>query len=108
VSGYSDDYKNDLVLNVSGYYAEKRFLDQDKKIFQWKANNSGSNHNGLIQIPVNGTIDVICDLTFDDIKVIDNYGQSKKEDPKKPPDSSEIKQDVSFVIEVSYSRFNQN
>lgn len=108
VSGYSDDYKNDLVLNVSGYFAEKRFLDQDKKIFQWKANSSGSKHNGLIQIPVNGTIEVICELTFDEIKVIDNYGQSKKEDPKKPPDSSETKQDVSFVMEVSYSRFNQN
>jgi len=108
VSGYSDEYKNDLNLKVSGYAAEKRFLNRDKKIFQWKANNSSSNHIGLIQIPVNGMIEVICELTFDEIKTIDNYGQSKKEDPKKPPESSEIKQNVSFVIEVDFSRFNQN
>jgi len=108
VSGYSDDYKNDIYLTVSGYVEEKRFLQQDKKIFQWKANSSSSNRDELYQLPVNGIIEVICAIEFDEIKIIDNYGQSKKEDSKKDTDPIDISQNVSFVIEVDYSRFNQN
>lgn len=108
VSGYSDDFKNDLRLIVSGYAGEKRFLQQDKKIFQWKANNSSSKRNELYQLPVNGIIEVICEVEFDDIKTKDNYGQSKKEDSKEETDAPDIRQNVSFVIEVDYSRFNQN
>ncbi len=108
VSGYSDDFKNDLRLTVSGYAGEKRFLQQDKKIFQWKANNSGSKRDELYQLPVNGIIEVICEIEFDDIKTKDNYGQSKKEDSKEETDAPDIRQNVSFVIEVDYSRFNQN
>ncbi len=107
VGGYSDDYKNDLTLTVSGYAGEKRFLQQDKKIFQWRANKSSSKRDDLYQLPVNGVIEIICEIEFDEIKVIDNYGQNKKEDSKKGADSSDIKQDVSFIIEVDYSRFNQ-
>ena len=47
-------------------------------------------------------------LFFDEIKTIDNFGQNKKEDAKKDTDTSDIQQNVSFVIEVDYSRFNQN
>ncbi|HWR29960.1 MAG TPA: hypothetical protein VN631_08995 [Negativicutes bacterium] len=108
VGGYSDDYKNDLTLTVSGYAGEKRFLQQDKKIFQWRANNSSSKRDELYQLPVNGVIEIICEIEFDEIKVIDNYGQDKKEDSKKGIDASDIKQDVSFIIEVDYSRFNQS
>ena len=108
VGGYSDTYKNDLILTVSGYAGEKRFLQQDKKIHQWRANDSSSNRGELLQLPVNGIIQIICDLEFDEIKTIDNYGQDKKEDSKKDIDISDIQQDASFVIEVDYSRFNQN
>lgn len=106
VSGYSDDFKNDIRLTVSGYVGEKRFLQKDKKIFQWRANNSSSNRDELYQLPVSGIIDVICEVEFDEIK--DNYGQSKKEDSKKETDAIDVRQNVSFVIEVDYSRFNQN
>lgn len=106
VSGYSDDYKNDLTLTISGYVGEKRFLQEDKKIFQWRANNSSSRRDELYQLPVNGVIEIVCELEFDDIKVIDNDGQNKKEDSKK--DTANIQQNVSFIIEVEYSRFNQN
>jgi hypothetical protein len=106
VSGYSDDYKNDIRLTIAGYAGEKRFLLQDKKIFQWKANNSSSNRKEMHQLSVNGTIDLICSIEFDEIKTIDNHGQNKKEDAKKDADASDIQQDVSFVIEVDYSRFN--
>ncbi len=108
VSGYSDDYKNDIRLTVAGYAGEKRFLLQDKKIFQWRANDSSSNRGELYQLPVNGTIEIICDLEFDEIKTIDNYSQSKKEDAKKDTDTTDIQQNVSFVIRVDYSRFNQH
>lgn len=106
VSGYSDDYKNDIRLTIAGYAGEKRFVLQDKKIFQWKANNSSSNRKEMHQLSVNGTIDLICSIEFDEIKTIDNHGQNKKEDAKKDTDASDIQQDVSFVIEVDYSRFN--
>lgn len=106
VSGYSDDYKNDLTLTISGYVGEKRFLLEDRKIFQWRANNSSSRRDELYQLPVNGVIEIVCELEFDDIKVIDNDGQNKKEDSKK--DTANIQQNVSFIIEVEYSRFNQN
>jgi len=108
VSGYSDDYKNDITLTVSGFAGTKRFLQQDKKIFQWRANHSGSKRDEMYQLPVNGIIEIICEVEFDEMKTIDNYGQSKKEDSKKAPDAPVIRQDVSFVIEVDYSRFNQN
>ena len=107
-SGYEDDYKNDLYLTVTGYVGEKRFLLEDKKIFQWKANNSSSNRNERYQLPVNGIIEIICEIEFDETKTKDNYGQSKKEDPSKEADAPDIKQNVSFVIAVDYSRFNQN
>ena len=106
--GYSDDYKNDLTLTISGYVGENRFLQQDKKIFQWRANNSSSKRDELYQLPVNGVIEIICELEFDDIKIIDNYGQNKKEDAKKGTDTADIQQSVSFIIDVDYSRFNQN
>ena len=99
---------NDILLTVEGYAGEKRFLQKDKKIFQWKANKSSSNRDELYQLPVNGIIEIICDLEFDEIKTIDNFGQNKKEDAKKDTDSSDIQQNVSFVVEVDYSRFNQN
>lgn len=108
VGGYSDDYKNDITLTVSGYVGEKRFLQQDKKIFQWHAHGSSAKHGELYQLPVNGIIEVICDVDFDEIKTIDNYGQSKKEDSKKETDVTVIQQNVSFVIEVDYSRFNEH
>ncbi|MDP3448781.1 MAG: hypothetical protein Q8S22_12085 [Eubacteriales bacterium] len=106
VSGYSDDYRNDIKLTVSGYAGEKRFLQQEKKIFQWWANNSSSNRDELYQLPVNGIIEIICELAFDEIKIIENNGQDKKEDSKKDTDTSDIQQNVSFTIEVDYSRFN--
>jgi hypothetical protein len=108
VSGYSDDYKNDIHLTVSGYAGEKRFLQQEKKIFQWKAKKSSSNRGELHRLPVNGSIEIVCDLKFDEIREKDNYGQSKKEDSKKDTEASDVKQNVSFIIEVIYSRFNQN
>jgi hypothetical protein len=108
VSGYSDDYKNDIRLKISGYAGETRFLQQDKKIFQWRANNSSSRWDEMYQLPVNRTIEIICEVTFDKIKTIDNYGQDKKEDSKNETDATVIQQNVSFVIEVDYSRFNQN
>jgi hypothetical protein len=107
VGGYSDDYKNDLTLTISGYVGEKRFLQEDKKIFQWRANNSSSRRDELYQLPVNGVIEIVCELEFDDIKVIDNYGQHKQEDAKKDTETTDIQQDVSFIIEDDYSRFNQ-
>ena len=108
VGGYSDDYKNDIRLTVEGYAGEKRFLQKDKKIFQWKANKSSSNRDELYQLPVNGIIEIICDLEFDEIKTIDNFGQNKKEDAQKDIDTSDIQENVSFVIEVDYSRFNKH
>lgn len=108
VGGYSDDYKNDLVLTISGYAGEKRFLQQDDKIFHWRMKGSSSNRDGLYELPVNGVIDIICEIEFDELKTIDNYGQSKKEDSNKDTESPVIKEDVSFIIQVDYSRFNQN
>lgn len=108
VSGYSDDFKNDLRLTVSAYVGEIRIAHKDKKIFQWKANNSTSKRDEIYQLPVNGIIEVVCEVEFDEIKTKDNYGQSKKEDSKKEHDAEDITQNVSFVIEVDYSRFNQN
>jgi hypothetical protein len=93
---------------VSGYAGEKRFLQQEKKIFQWKAKKSSSNRGELHRLPVNGSIEIVCDLKFDEIREKDNYGQSKKEDSKKDTEASDVKQNVSFIIEVIYSRFNQN
>lgn len=108
VSGYSDDYKNDITLAVSGYAGTKRFVEKDRKIFQWRSNSSCSRRKELHELPVNGTVEIICDLWFDEIKTIDNYGQSKKEDAKQEVDAPIIKQDVSFIIQVDYSRFNKN
>lgn len=108
VSGYSDDYKNDITLSVSGYAGTKRFVQESKKIFHWRGNQSSTKWDELYELPVNGTIEIICDIDFDEIKTNDNYGQSKKEDGKKDTEPSDIQQNVSFVIEVEYSRFNQN
>ena len=106
VSGYSDDYKNDITLIISGYAGEKRFLERDKKIHQWRANSTSSNHDELYELPVNGIIEIICDLEFDEIKTKDNNGQDKKEDSKKETETPDIIENVSFVIHVEYSRFN--
>ena len=38
----------------------------------------------------------------------DNFGQSKKEDTQPETESKKIMENVSFVIEVSYSRFNEH
>lgn len=108
VSGYSDDYKNDITLIISGYAGEKRFAEQDKKIHQWRANRSSSKHNELYELPVKGIIEIICDLEFDEIKSNENNGQDKKEDPIKETEAPEIMENVSFVISVEYSRFNKN
>jgi len=53
-------------------------------------------------------ISIICEVEFEDVKAKDNYGQSKNEDSKTETEEPIIKQDVSFVIEVDYSRFNKN
>jgi len=107
IRGYSNDHKQDITLTVSGYAEEKRFLQQDDRVFHWKTNNLSSNRGALHELPVNGVIDVICDIEFDDIKTKDNYGQSKKEDSNQTTESPVIKENVSFIIEVEYSRFNQ-
>lgn len=106
VGGYSDEYKNDLRLTVSGYAVEDRFIQKDAKIHQWKSHGSSSGRDELYQLPPNGIIDIICELEFDEVKNIDNNGQDKKEDSNKNKDPSEILQDVSFVLVVEYSRFN--
>ncbi len=108
IGGYSDDFKNDIRLKVSGYAGEKRFLQREKKIFQWRVNNSSTKRDELYQLPVNGYIKVICEVEFDDIKTKDNYGQSKKHSSQKETDASDFIQNVSFAIQVDYSRFNQN
>lgn len=105
VGGYSDEYKNDIWLTVSGYAGTKRFAKEDKKIHQWRMNGSTSKWDELYELPVNGIIDVICVVDFDEIKVIDNHGQDKKEDANQ---GTEPIENVSFVLEVDYSRFNQN
>jgi hypothetical protein len=107
ISGYSNEYKQDITLTVTGYANEKRFVQQDDRVFHWKTNNSSSNRDALYELPVNGVIDVICDIEFDDIKTKDNYGQSKKEDSNQPTEPPVIKENVSFIIEVVYSRFNK-
>jgi hypothetical protein len=108
VSGYSDDFKNDITLIVSGYAGEKRFVQQSDKIFKWRAKGSTSKRDELHEVPVNGVIDIICEIEFDDIKTKENYGQSKKEDSKKDTETPDIRENVSFIVEVEYSRFNQN
>jgi len=107
ISGYSNEHKQDITLTVTGYANEKRFVQQDDRVFHWKTNNSSSNRGALYELPVNGVIDVICDIEFDDIRTIDNYGQSKKEDSNQPTEPPVIKENVSFIIEVAYSRFNK-
>ena len=107
ISGYSNEYKQDITLTVSGYANEKRFVQHDDRVFRWKTNNSRSDRGTLFELPVNGEIDVICDIEFDDIKTNDNYGQSKTEDSHQPTEPPVIKENVSFIIEVAYSRFNK-
>ena len=108
VSGYSDEYKNDIRLTVSGYADERRFAQRDAKIFQWRNHGSSGKRDELYQLPANGIIDIICELEFDEVKNIDNYGQDKKEDLQDTKEDSEIMQDVSFVLKIDYKRFNQN
>ena len=105
VGGFSDEYKNDIWLTVSGYAGTRRFIKVDKKIHHWRMHGSASKWDELHELPVNGIIDIICVIDFDDVKQIDNYGQDKKEDAKKDIEPIE---NVSFVLEVEYSRFNKN
>lgn len=107
VNGYSDDYKNDIYMTVSGYVGEKRFLEETKKIHQWRQNSTSSRHDELYELPVNGVIEIICDVEFDEIKTKDNNGQGKKEDSSKETQAPDIRENVSFVIHVEYSRFNK-
>jgi hypothetical protein len=107
VNGYSDDYKNDISLIVSGYVEEDRFLEEAKKIHQWRSNCSSSRHDELYELPVNGVIEIICNVEFDEIKIKDNNGQGKKEDLSKETQAPDIRESVSFVIHVEYSRFNK-
>jgi hypothetical protein len=106
--GYSNDYKNDINLTVTGYAGEKRFYQESEKIFHWRSNNSNSHRDELFELPVNGTIKIICEVDFEEEKNNDNHGQSKKEDSQPETESPEIKENVSFIVEVEYSRFNQN
>jgi hypothetical protein len=108
VDGYSDEYKNDINLTISGYCDEKRFVEGGDKIFHWRINHSISKRGELYELPVNGVISIICEVEFEDVKAKDNYGQSKKEESKTETEEPIIKQDVSFVIVVDYSRFNKN
>lgn len=105
VGGYSDEYKNDIWLTVSGYAGTRRFVKEDKKIHHWRMHGSASKWDELYELPVDGIIEIICMVEFDEIKFIDNYGQSKKEDAHQETEPIE---NVSFVLEVDYSRFNQN
>ena len=107
VSGYSDEYKNDLRLTISGYAEEERFIQKGRKIQQWRNNASASIRNELYELPPNGIIDIICELKFNEVKNIDLYGQDKKEDSIYKNDPSEIFQNVSFVLAVEYARFNE-
>ncbi len=108
VGGYSNDNKHDITLTVTGYYGTNRFLQESERIFHWRSNSSSSSRDELVELPVNGTIKVICDVDFDEAKNKDNFGQSKKEDTQPETESKKIMENVSFVIEVSYSRFNEH
>jgi len=112
VSGYSNEHKHDITLTVTGYYGTNRFLQESERIFHWRTNSSSSSRDELVELPVNGTIKIICDVDFDEEKDKDkdkdNYGQSKKEDTQPEPEPKQIMEHVSFVIEVSYARFNEH
>lgn len=105
VGGYSDTYKNDIWLTVSGYAGTKRFVQEDGKIFHWKMNGSASRWDELYELPVNGIIDIVCKVEFDDVMYYYNFGMLTDPWFGKPP--QQIKENVSFVLKVEYERFNK-
>jgi len=108
VCGYSEEHKNDIWLTVSAYVGEERIFQQNDKIFHWRVNHSGSKRDELYELPVNGSLDIICKIEFNEIKGKDNPGHNQKGEQNHEIESSVIKENVSFVIEVECSGFQRN
>jgi hypothetical protein len=103
VGGYLPQNKHDIYIDVRAYAGGNIIIDDSEKVSYWKSNGSVRCRSSLTEIPVGSTATVQVKVRF----AGKNNGKAgEKED--KVQNEQKIFENVTFILNLEYSRFNED